>query len=235
MTPLSTSRHCLEAYSLRSPAGEPHPVVLAKPVLAIKGGALRSDAFPKARFESLFASSPPNHSVLALEDAVALEGISSDAVVRETGNLLANFVAHGSEPSEAAKAEALDGVKLFLSRKRSKIFWVYFIRQDDSFSIAGYALTGRESPNCIAFRNVYVDPQFRKQGIAEKMVLTISKYNLEEKGKKEINLFCEIENGTAMRLYERCGFEWIQHEAVDGEDGTFVVQQGWEGVKRAPW
>ena len=99
--------------------------------------------------------------------------------------------------------------------------------------LAGYVLTGRATPNTVAYRNVYVAPEFRRRGIAEAMVTRITRWflgaepsGLEDHGvpprkegwrPKEVCL--NVVEESVARIYSRCGF-LLREEDRDPETGS---------------
>ncbi|KAI0782230.1 acyl-CoA N-acyltransferase [Abortiporus biennis] len=100
--------------------------------------------------------------------------------------------------------------------------------------VAGYVRVGRRTPRTAAIRNVFVHPEHRRKGIAEAMVLAVSRYYLEgeaEGKKKEVSL--NVGRDDARRLYTRCGF-MLEDNAKDpstGKRGWYSTS--WRGIEDA--
>ena len=56
--------------------------------------------------------------------------------------------------------------------------------------------------------NIAVDPDFRRQGIAEKLILAMTQ-KLNEKGIIALLLEVRVSNAPAIALYEKLGFEQV--------------------------
>ncbi len=56
--------------------------------------------------------------------------------------------------------------------------------------------------------NIAVDPDFRRQGIAEQLILALSQ-NLMEKGIVALLLEVRVSNASAIALYEKLGFAQV--------------------------
>lgn len=72
------------------------------------------------------------------------------------------------------------------------------------------------------FGNLYVLNQYRKQGIAKKLVYFSFDF-AKEKGFKKIMLHVAKDNTPAIKLYETCGFEYTGVEKHMGNEDTYEM------------
>ncbi|THH27426.1 hypothetical protein EUX98_g6757 [Antrodiella citrinella] len=115
-------------------------------------------------------------------------------------------------PSRGTLEEARERMERFV---RSRHVWSCTL----GGAIAGYVLVGRFTPRTVAIKNVYLSPSFRRRGIAEAMVRTVTRYYLgamplgfkggpdtrpTEAMKQEICL--NVVSEEAERSYKRSGF-----------------------------
>ncbi|KAF9818614.1 hypothetical protein IEO21_02594 [Rhodonia placenta] len=138
------------------------------------------------------------------------------------------------EAARASLSRAVQGHKL----------WVCRFDGD----LAGFTVVGRETPNTIAIRNVFVRPEHRRKGIAERMVGVLTRFYLGldtvlephypmGQPKREICLL--VKDPAVERIYARCGF-LVGEDVRDPETGrkacyAFVsrgVQTSRQGEKR---
>lgn len=149
--------------------------------------------------------------------------------------LLIGLSAHSPAPTPSTE-EARQRISSAIRRRN---VWTYRLTgTSDSQVIVGYVLLGRATPNTIAIRNVFVVPSHRRQGIAEGLVRTVTRYYLgaqlsggfegvrvpetapEGGFRKQICL--NVSDPGAVRIYKRCGF-MLDDDAKDPETG----QLGW--------
>jgi len=165
---------------------------------------------------------------------------------------IANLVIEFLLGHPRSKALTLDQAKENVRRQALNGMWVYRGRtntSDGSIVPLGLVNLGRPTPNTIAIRGVYVSPESRGQGIAERMVGSVVRtYLVDSKPleydstfssspsrpdletiygrKKEVCLFVKVDGDVARRLYKRIGFE-------ESEDawGDFDLK----GVESGAW
>ncbi|EED82651.1 predicted protein [Postia placenta Mad-698-R] len=123
--------------------------------------------------------------------------------------LFVEFSSHGPNPvsPETARNIIREGVE-------ARRLWAYRIRE----GLAGYVLVGRETRRTIAIRNVFVLSQYRRKGIAEAMVRTVTRYYLGAETPNEMaragesaviakhEICLNVGDPAVMRIYSRCGF-----------------------------
>jgi len=107
----------------------------------------------------------------------------------------------------------------------------------DARVLAGFSMLGRTTPRTIAIRHVFVRPEYRRRGLAEAMVRTVTRYYLGVGGdsacedaetdglrvaaasevKRQVCL--NVADPAVERIYRRCGF-LADEDALDAETGA---------------
>jgi len=117
------------------------------------------------------------------------------------------------QPSDIALAENF--IKTRLQNNESVIF-VALADKDGEFTPAGFTQLYPTISSVRAIRNwilndLYVDADFRKQGIGEALIKAATDFARED-GSAYLQLETAIDNFTAQRLYETIGFVKQQPE-----------------------
>ena len=70
--------------------------------------------------------------------------------------------------------------------------------------------------------NLYVLKEYRKQGLAKKLVYYSFDF-AKEKGFKKVMLNVAKDNVPAIKLYEGCGFEYTGESKIMGDEDTHIM------------
>ena len=80
-----------------------------------------------------------------------------------------------------------------------------FVYSIDNRIVGNVSLLESKTPNRYLVANVAVHPDFRRRGIAKKMMIEVIRY-IQKRGGQEIALQVETGNESAYRLYKQLGF-----------------------------
>lgn len=107
----------------------------------------------------------------------------------------------------------------------SKRYKVYFVRDQKTESIVGYVVIKRTRTKNIYIDTLGVHPEFRKNGIATRLLTEIlSKYQRFDDVEKA-SLHVSVENESALRLYKSMSFEVqkkVRHFYARGDDAFYL-------------
>jgi ribosomal protein S18 acetylase RimI-like enzyme len=95
---------------------------------------------------------------------------------------------------------------------------------EDAEGPSGYAvLLYRKGAKRARLYSIAVDPRFRRRGVGESLIAAAAR-SARARGADRLRLELRPSNASAMRLYERAGFTFLERKAGYYEDGEDAVR-----------